>query len=285
MSRILLTIASFAICLGFAADQAAAQSGLATPLDQGFKVRVPAFPSGAERTRQSELWMLDVELKPMRMRYLEIEDAKTGQTKREQVWYLIYRVFNRPIRGADVSGSVDPVNALDTPYTRPMFAPELTLVTYDDPADEIPSQTIVGDIVPQAIDALRPIEERQASIKLNGPISALRPLPEAADDAAPIYGVAIFRNVDPDTDFFKVIFRGFTNVYEIRDDANGKRIWRKVLVQRFKRPGDRFDPNQREFDFAGDAKWIYIPDSAISNADIIAANDEQKASAVEESTE
>lgn len=246
-------------------------------LDQGFKVRVPAFPTGEERTRQPGLWMLDVELKPMRLRYLDLTDPQTGEVSKQQVWYLVYRVYNKPFRAADTAGSVDPVNTLDTPYTRPMFEPELTLVTYDNPADQIPEQTIVGDIRPEAVNGLRPIEERTADITLNGAISAIRPLPEPTDDGAPIYGVAVFRDVDPETDFFKVIFRGFTNAYEIREDSQGKRVWRKVLVQKFKRPGDRFDPNQREFDFDGEPEWMYVPDTLVDDVDIIAANDELKA--------
>lgn len=276
MTRPSLILAAAAVLTFLSSGDASAQS-VNAPLDQGFKVRVPAFPTGAERTRQPGLWMLDIDMKLMRMEELNLQDPQTGEVSKQQVWYLIYRVFNRPFRSADTSGAVDPVNTLDTPYTRPMFEPELTLVTYDSPADEIPNQTIVGDILPEVIEKLRPIEERRSSTRLNGAISAIRPLPEPADDAEPIYGVAIFRNVDPETDFFKVIFRGFTNAYEIRDDSEGKRVWRKIVVQKFKRPGDRFDPNKREFAFDGDAEWMYMPDSVVTNPDIIAANDELKA--------
>ena len=279
MVRFQLLLASLLLAFAVSASAAHAQAGATVPLDQGFKVRVPAFPSGAERTRQPGVWMLDIDLKPMRMRFLELTDPKTGEVSKQQVWYLVYRVFNRPIRSAGIAASVDPVNELDTPYTRPQFEPELTMVTYENPNDQIPDQTIVGEIVPEAINKLRRIEERRSGIKLNGAIQAMRPLPEASDDAQPIYGVAIFRGVDPDTDFFKVVLRGFTNAYELRDDDQGKRMWRKVLVQKFKRPGDRFDPTQDEFAFDGDPEWMYIPAELITDPDIIAANDDLKTAA------
>jgi hypothetical protein len=55
-----------------------------------------------------------------------------------------------------------------------------------------------------------------------------------------------------------VILDGFTNGYEKRTNANGQdELWRKVLVQKFARPGDRFDPNQAEFGFSGKPTWEY----------------------------
>ena len=276
MNRNLLALAVLTLGASLFGGSAWAQSPLSGQLDQGFKVRVPAFPTGAERTRQPGLWMLDVDLKKMRMRYLELEDPKTGEVSKQQVWYLVYRIHNRPIRGATVTASVDPVNELDTPLTRPLFIPEITMITYEDPTDEIPDQTIVGDIVPMAVNKLRPIEERLPSINLNGAIQAVQPLPEASEDSQPLYGVAIFRNVNPETDFFKVIFRGFTNAYELRESDGENRVWRKVLVQRFKRPGDRFDPNQDEFDFVGNPQWLYVPDDVVNDVDVIAAKDDLK---------
>lgn len=267
--------------VSFSVSQATAQQPIAVPLDQGFKVRVPAFPSGEERTRQPDLWMLDVDLKPMRMRYLNLTDPVTGEVSRQQVWYLVYRVFNRPIRAAEEEGSLTPENILDTPYTRPLFQPETTLITYDDPAGEIPLQTIPGDVSPEAVELLRSIEQRREGTKIDGDVEAIQGLPEATADSKPIYGLAIYKNVDAETDFFKVIFRGLTNAYDVRDDGDGKRIWRKVLVQKFRRPGDRYDPNQTEFDFGGNPEWIYVPAEPITDPDIIAASEENAAVASE----
>ena len=242
------------------------------PVVYGFEVAAPAFPSGVERARQPDLWMLDVEFKPMRMRYVDVTDPKTGQTKREQVWYLVYRVYNRPIRGAEIKSDTVPINELDEPLTRPLFMPRLTLITYDRPGQEIPQQTIQDDLSKQIVSQLAKIENRR-DVQVKGSLDLLGELPPAADGVKPVYGIAVFRGVDPDADFFKVVMRGFTNVYKIQDEGDGKRVYRKALVQRFSRRGDRYDPSQIEFEFIGDPEWTYLPAEKVQDDDVIAASE------------
>ena len=96
-------------------------------------------------------------------------------------------------------------------------------------------------------------------------VDVIQPLPEPVDEdddgTSWIYGVAAWRNVDPETDFFTVVMRGFSNGYELRPGPDGQPIvWRKSIIQKFTRRGDRFDPNQREFELAGEAQWVYLPD-------------------------
>lgn len=238
----------------------------------GFEVSAPGFPTGIERARQPDLWMLDVDFKPMRMRYVDVTDPATGETNRELVWYLVYRVYNRPIRGAEIQANTVPVNELDPPLTRPLFMPQLTLITYDRQESEIPLQQMDDAPNKDIVEQLARIENRR-DIKVKGSLDLIGELPPAADDVKPVYGIAVFRNVDPDTDFFKVILKGFTNLYEVRDEEGGKRIWRKALVQRFSRRGDRYDPSQAEFEFIGDPEWVYLPDAMIENDDVIAASE------------
>ena len=57
------------------------------------------------------------------------------------------------------------------------------------------------------------------------------------------------------------MLQGFSNGYENRSgDADNPELWRKVIIQRFYRPGDEFDPDLREFQFSGEAEWTYLPD-------------------------
>ena len=263
MSRTMPLIFAAAVC---SAAPAFAQTQ--APV-YGFEVSAPAFPSGIERQRQPDLWMLDVEFKPMRMRSVDVTDPKTGRTSREQVWYLVYRAFNRPIRGSGTTDNTRPQVDLDTPLTRPIFIPRLTLVTYDDPQTEIAAQTINDEILPQVVQQLEPVENRR-DVAIAGSVETIREIPAPSDEAEAIYGVALFRNVDPDTDFFKVILRGFTNAYEIRDEEAGRRIWRKALVQKFSRRGDRYDPNQSEFEFVGDPEWVYLPGERLGDEGLTA---------------
>ena len=72
---------------------------------------------------------------------------------------------------------------------------------------------------------------------------------------------------DPDTDFFRVVVRGFSNAYERRPGPDGEMVtWRKTLVQRFLRRGDRYDPNQIEFEHNGPPEWVYLPDPPAADA-------------------
>ena len=71
------------------------------------------------------------------------------------------------------------------------------------------------------------------------------------------YGVAIWRNVDPDTDYFTIRMAGFTNAYQIRRVNSGMVFEQKVVEQKFGRPGDRYNQDEAEFRVIGDPEWVY----------------------------
>jgi hypothetical protein len=227
---------------------------------RGFDRTAPAKMVNEEQVRQPDLWMMEVQFKPMRMVWIDGVNPQTGQATREQIWYLPWRAIRRPLVGREVP-DVAPVNQLD-PLPGPMqFIPQLTLVTYDNPQSEVPSQILPDVILPSAMEQIRRIE--RANI-LNS-VDVVQNLPEAtpvdAEEQNWIYGAATWRGVDPETDFFKVIFSGFSNGYEAKTaDDGAKQIWRKVILQRYARPGDRYDPNQREFQFVGQPEWAFQPD-------------------------
>jgi len=245
-------------------------------LNRGFDQPAPAFASGEERNRQRDLWVLEVHFKSMRMIWVDITDPATGEQSREQIWYLPFKAVNRPITSQQASDR-QPVNQLDPVPERPKFIPEFTLVTYDNPANEIPSQIYMDDVLPEAVATVNVIEARRdIDPLLKDTVSIIRDLPDAAaeEERNPdwLYGVATWRGVDPETDFFKVILTGFSNGYEIKPGPGGEDVtWRKVLVQRFSRLGDRFDPDQIEFKFIGDPQWEYQPDAPAAPATAEAA--------------
>ena len=85
-------------------------------------------------------------------------------------------------------------------------------------------------------------------------------IPELTDADAKleksIYGVATWRGVDPETDFFKIFMTGFSNGYiKVGND----RIDRRTIVQEYRRPGDNVDEVQREIRAIGHPEWIYRP--------------------------
>jgi hypothetical protein len=230
---------------------------------RGFEQIAPATTSLTEQKRQRGLWVLEVQMKPMRLIWVNNPTATGDETKREQIWYLAYRAVNRPLTQPS-NDDTDPVNELDPVPEKPIFIPELTLVTYDDPDKPVQVQVLRDVVMPPAVAAINQIEShRPGEPVLKDTVSVIQPVPDLATSPADekwIYGVATWRGVDPNTDYFSVILDGFTNGYEKRKNANGQdELWRKVLVQKFARPGDRFDPNQAEFGFSGKPTWEYQP--------------------------
>ena len=229
-------------------------------LNRGFDKTVAASVLNVDLARQPDIWMMEVQFKPMRMVYVEIPDLKTGELRPEQVWYLAWRSVVRNVDHREVDVTA-PVNVLDSLPGPRQFVPEFTLVTYDDPKLEIPDQILRDEILPAAMVQIRRIE-RAPHLDSVQVIQGVPAAVEPEEEEIPwIYGAATWRGVDPETDFFKVIVGGFTNHYEIRKaDDESPQIWRKVIVQKYTRPGDRFDTSQREFLFAGDPVWMLQPD-------------------------
>lgn len=248
-------------------------------LNRGFNQVIEVYTTGDERNRQNDLWVLEVHLKPMRLITVPITDAATGEVRDEQIWYLPYRAVNRPIDTRQDTSDTTPVNTLDAIRQPAKFIPEFTLMVYDDPVEQISDvdQIYMDEILPEAVAAINKVETQrvdpvtgtrvQRDPLMKNSVSVIQDIAGAAADGDPgeewIYGVATWRGVDPDTDFFKVILSGFSNGYEIVAGPDGSEtFWRKVLIQEFTRPGDRFDPNLKEFKFA-DTEWTYRPEAPL----------------------
>ncbi len=239
---------------------------------RGFDTTVKAVTTGEERQRQPDLWQFDVSYKPMRMVWVNVTDPRTGKQTREQIWYLAYRAQNRSIASRDDIDETTPVNTLDPLPGPAKFLPSMTLVTYGDRGTEIPDAIYLDQVIPEAAQAINDVERRRpADPVFLDSVQVIQDLPEAvpADDQEVvwIHGVATWSNVDPETDYFKVVLSGFSNGYELRPGPDGTPItWRKQLVQRFSRRGDRFDPSQIEFEVDGPPEWTYLPDPATARA-------------------
>ncbi len=241
------------------------------PLPRGFAKRVPAYATGEERNRQTDLRVMEVQFKPMRMVWVELTNPQTGRKERQAVWYLVYRAITRPTPARADETDSRPINTVD-PAPKPVdFMPEFILTTYDDPANEIPLKVHLDQVQPEAMAAIRAIEQRPATAferrSIENSLSIIQPFPDPiAADAPPedqdwVYGVAAWAGVDPETDFFRVTMRGFSNAFELRPGPDGEpQPWRKVIVQRFTSRGDEFDVNEQEFEFSGEPNWEYQPD-------------------------
>ncbi len=237
-------------------------------VSRGFDRTAQAGVTAVELSRQADYWAMEVQFKPVRLVWVDEVNPTTGEKSRQQIWYLAWRSI---VRELPVKEQADdrPVNRLDPLPGPRKFIPQMTLVTYADPTNEIPKQIIQDEIFPAAITQIRQTE-RDRYLDMVAVVQDL-PAPVAADveDQQWIYGAATWKGVDPDTRFFKIIMAGFTNGYEVRtENAEQPQTWRKVIVQRFHRPGDRFDPNSREFLYVNNPEWVLQPDAtpALQNA-------------------
>ena len=238
--------------------------------DRGFSVKVPPLATGEEVGRQSSLWVLSVELKPLRLIEVELTDPKTGEKRKEFVWYLVYRANNLPIRRPELNLASVPENYAEPPLGPQMFVPEFTLVGTDNERVEIYHDVVL----PEALVAI----EARERMTLKNSVSVVGPLPPVADadptsPAEPIVGVAMWRGVNPETDYFTLYMEGFSNGYRVSEGPDGMQIvQRRTLVSKFWRPGDAFDLSETEFRHEEAPEWIYRADEVAETAADPSAN-------------
>jgi len=251
--RLTVACAAFLGLLAPCLKPAVAQSQSHT---EGFVETLGAHATGEELHAQHDLWVLEVSFRPMRMMPIEITDSKTGQTKRELVWYLIYKAINRPLPQQEDESDVRPVNEYD-PVPADMFVPEFAIVTDDNTGQFVYPDEIMPEA--QAAIARRERLPLKNSVEI---VDVLPPItPPDARQQSPIYGVVTWRKIEAKTDFFKVFMSGFSNGYRIGKQPDGAPLaMRRTIMAEFWRPGDRFDQNEREFRVRTPAKWMYRPD-------------------------
>ncbi|NOX54825.1 MAG: DUF4339 domain-containing protein [Planctomycetes bacterium] len=177
---------------------------------EGFDITIPATATAQELNYQYNFWVLEVHLKSLRMIQVPLPDPKTGTVRKELVWYLPYKVIRRPLADDESKADLEPANRFDPEPTPPIFAPEFLLVTEDNDAQKrYPDQ-----IIPQAQAAIIKRERRELknSVEIIGPLPPVTP-PGAEKENA-LYGVAMWRGIDPDTDYFTIYLMGFSNGYK-----------------------------------------------------------------------
>ncbi|MFH1303856.1 MAG: hypothetical protein ABIK07_22585 [Planctomycetota bacterium] len=226
-------------------------------LNRGFSIKADITATGEERAAQKSLWVLDAIFKPMRMVRLDLTNPKTGKKEKTLVWYIVYKCILRPIERPDDKNEFTPENAEVPPPGPPLFVPEITLITNDNGQQKIyPNQ-----ILPEAEALINQRERGQFknAVEIIGELPAETPLDSKEDNA--IYGVCVWTGVDPNTDYFTLLFSGLSNGYKNIEGPEGKPITlRKVLVQQYWRPGDEFGQQEQEFRPKGIPYWVYLPD-------------------------
>ena len=249
-----------ACCLCLTAIPAFAQ-GTSSALNRGFDATATAIAT-AEELAQGDLWVMQVDFKPMRLIRVETKDPKTGEKREETIWYIVYRAINKPLETPEQDDTKTPVNNYDPPPGPYLLIPEFELVS-----DDNNQQRVYRDVVLKEAEASIVAREMRGADRRNelkNTVEIVQPVLPADDKSAkPIYGVAMWRGVDPRTDNFKVYASGFSNGYREITGPDGKPlILRRDIVIDYWRPGDEFDLTEREFQFRGQPRWVYRADEA-----------------------
>lgn len=225
------------------------------------------------------LWVSEIQIKPLRFTRMSVVDPATGQANRELVWYMVYRIIPRDYTELAGEGQPDlirklqdpendPANKLDEPVSS-IRVPRFVLQTQRDRDSEKAEHVDELNLEIQKAIFAREVARRGGSLKLHNSVEAIGevPAPVSIRDpdqlATAMYGVAIWRNVDPETDFCSVTMSGLTNAYRISPMADGPEVVEhKVVVQEFSRPGDQFFQEEQEFRVIGEPQWTWRAGSA-----------------------
>lgn len=237
---------------GFALANSLSQNLVqAGPFAPGVETIATATISGDERSRQEDIWALEVHFKPVRMEYVNLPiPGGTGATQQTLVWYLCYRAINR---GNPVA-AVETAEGAEAAPEKPLFVPEVTLVAEGETSQKVYFDRVIPEAQKQIL--LRERHPYKNSVDIVGPIP--EPTPTGAKVEKSIDGIAIWRGVDPKTRFFTVFFSGFSNGYQVVKGPDGNDlIQRKTLMQKFWRPADEFDQKESEIRSKELPRWIY----------------------------
>ena len=181
----------------------------------------------------SKVWVLDFKFKDPRL--IKVDVPGRGQ---KVCWYLWYQV----------------VNNTKQPHT---FIPDFELVTHD-------RDTVHHDqILPKVQQAIAEIEDPTGYYKIKNSVTiAAEPIPPSLPNAAPraVTGVAIWDDVDPDSNSYSIFVAGLSNGWAVTDPLTpgGKPVVRRKTLQLdFKRLGDRYLQRSEEIRFQPPPHWIY----------------------------
>lgn len=184
--------------------------------------------------KDTNLWVLDFKFKDPRV--IKVDVPGRGP---KVCWYLWYQVINN-------TGKPQ------------FFIPDFEWVTLDK------KTTHRDQILPKVQEAIRAIEDPNDYLKIKNSVTiAANAIPPSRENAQPIAvtGVAIWDDIDPESNHFSIFIQGLSNGWAMTDDPlePGKKtvVRRKTLQLNFHRLGDQYYQKSEEIRFDGPAKWDY----------------------------
>jgi hypothetical protein len=221
------------ILLAAAAFCAAGLALAANPNEREVKPQANVQDQDDITSPTSKVWVLDFKFKDPRL--IKVDVPGRGQ---KVCWYLWYQVVN------------------NTPEAH-TFIPDFELVTHD-------RNTVHHDqILPRVQEAIRQIEDPTDYLKIKNSVTiSAEAIPPSRPMATPraVTGVAIWDDVDPDSNRYSIFVSGLSNGWAVTDPIPPDTkpvVRRKTLQLNFKRLGDRYLMRSEEIRFVPPAQWIY----------------------------
>lgn len=225
------------VCLAFLLNHLPEARAQLDPLKE-YPLVAEVSPMGEELSSQPNLWMMEVQMKPVRMISVTLTNPETGEQQVENVWYIVYKAVNRPLPFKQDMSDTAPQNDEDQEPLEPLFVPVFTLRT-DDITNGEPVQKTYQDVVlPEAQAAINRREGREYknSVEIMQPVP--EPTPKEQGDANALYGVVMWRGVDRNTDYFTIYMTGFSNGYRYVNDPVSFDRLRELAENGELKPGD-----------------------------------------------
>ena len=221
--------------LGLLTALLAATCGLTQSLRPGereAKPQVNVQDKDDIRKSDSKIWVLEWKFYDPRLITVDIPGRG-----RKLCWYVKYQVTN---------------NTADPHY----FIPDIELVTLDKPG------VYKDQVLPKVEEAIRQVEDPTGYLDIkNSVMIASKPIPVSKPGLPrPVTGVAIWDDVNPDSNRYSIFVGGLSNGWSLAEDpADPKKqvVRRKTLQLNFRRVGDRYNQTSDEIKFVPPAEWIY----------------------------
>jgi hypothetical protein len=184
------------------------------------------------RKPDSKIWVLEFKFYDPRLITVDIPGRG-----RKLCWYMKYQVIN---------------NTPDPHY----FIPDIELVTLDK------SAVYKDQVLPKVEDAIRQVEDPTGYLEIKDSVTiSSKPIPVSKPGLArPVTGVAIWDDLNPDSNRYSIFVGGLSNGWSLAEDPSDPKkqiVRRKTLQLNFRRVGDRYNQTSDEIKFVPPAEWIY----------------------------
>ena len=198
------------------------------------------------------IWGLEFTFKPFRMIEVDLPQA-SGKMQRKTLWYMVYRVR---YLGEEVHFEKQREALSDGDrYVRFHNTKKDAEFRYFMPYFTLRSHTFAKEyldrIIPAATDDIAAVEKVGVPILNSIEMANTKLIREDAETGKGVWGVVVWEDVDPRTNFFSLYIQGLTNAYHYNDTASelsksdpiavGRELEVKTLQLNFYRPGDTID--------------------------------------------